>query len=155
MNQSLSGLTPEEMIRAVGDAYRRSFSLKGRLGRRGFVHFAIFAYLAWAVLWAVVPGPKFSLDNPLLTFDPFALFSPVGRLKAVTLFLLSVPTVSLYGRRLHDLGRSAGWTLALLAVEGMVPFGSLAVDAALCLLKGSPAANAYGPGDARKAPRRR
>ena len=136
------------MIRRANELLRR-----GRIRRPLFAVLSTAAYAAFAVagffafVTAMGAHPQSYHASPLV-LGPLALLTGV---------LLALAVV-IEGSRLHDLGRSAWWTVGFhaaavgldtaLDARGLNPALSGAWVLALCLWPGDPGANRFGPAPA-------
>ena len=109
-------------IEAVKLGLSRSFDYKGRSSRSELWFFVLFTFLV-----AFFGGILFGV----LGFDSELSIT-------LSTLVLTVPTIALYVRRLHDMGKS-GFTL----LWGIIPFGNIYLIYLICQ-QGDLFKNAYG-----------
>jgi uncharacterized membrane protein YhaH (DUF805 family) len=113
----------------------------GRLSRLGFI-FGFVYYLCIVVgaliLFALAGSFLLSILSPHASQDAF--IEPIVGMVIVCYLVTILWEISLYVRRLHDVGRP-GW----LAFLGFVPFANIIFFIYLLVAPGSADANDYGP----------
>jgi len=101
-------------------------SIEGRIGRKAFwigygVLFAVFVVfygLMWLAGVADFSGAAAKQDLPPLEDKSYILSFLFG-------LVVLYPTLAVYVKRLHDLGRSGWWAVAILAIGYLLNFGLL------------------------------
>lgn len=124
--------------------FQKLFSFDGRIGRQDYIVYILLSTLLpiaiMGVLAAMLYLAGFHIDAEII--------SRVWKLGVLLLTIFVViywsfitwTWLELSAKRLHDVNLSGGWLLLIL-----VPFVNLALQIFLCLQKGDPIENAFGP----------
>ena len=138
---------------SINTCLRKYASFKGRASRSEYWWFYLFSYLVTA-MGSVI-------DTELYNPHP----DDIGVFETLLGVGILLPVIAVHVRRLHDIGRSGWWVLALfltvcvgailLATEllptwgtglvGLILIGSVVVNFAWLVTKGDPFENEYGP----------
>ncbi len=110
------------------------FKFSGRARRAEFWYFSLFNFLisyllSYAPLWTI----SFPSPVPYLSAD-FSLLSSLYSL------LVFIPGLAVMSRRLHDIGRGAGWICILF-----LPLFGAIILFVFMLLDGAEGTNRFGP----------
>jgi uncharacterized membrane protein YhaH (DUF805 family) len=140
-------------------AYTAKFaSFSGRARRKEYWAVVLFNLIIYVILYGVIIGGAVALgsEGNFSTSDPSTFFAIMARSPLILIFgglailwsLISIlPGLGLLARRLHDIGQSGWWIIAIVIV-GLIPrvgaIGSLVV-LVIALIKGQPGENKYGP----------
>ncbi len=111
------------LFNAISDGFSRYFSFAGTASRTQFWFWILFATITLCIALIIdglYLGPMWSTwqgAEDVLPFDQDA-----GQpLSIALLALLTIPTITMAGRRLHDSGFSAKWLLIALTIIGIIP----------------------------------
>ena len=110
-------------------------NFKGRASRSEFWFWVLFFWLA-VILASIIDAVIFSGVASDANSGVRLYLLPLNLVG----YVLLIPNVSVFVRRLHDTDRKGWWWLL-----GFVPFGGLVLLSWLCT-KGSPSANRFGDG---------
>lgn len=118
-----------KFFEAVGKCLRKYSKFKGRASRREYWWFALFFFLfAWPLALTTFE------NDPFTRAISFTYFTIV--------VLLLTPQISVWTRRMHDIGRS-GWTWLFV----FIPIVGWILILRWLTKEGNPEPNKYGPPD--------
>jgi uncharacterized membrane protein YhaH (DUF805 family) len=135
-------------------AYTAKFaSFSGRARRKEYWGFILFTAIIWVVLTGITIAGVMGDGGPdnMADFAMAATRTPVGivGLGLTAIFGLAsiLPSIGVMVRRLHDVGQSGWWALAVIILSAVPRIGFIGSIAILviALLKGQPGENKYGP----------
>ena len=138
-------------------AYTAKFAkFSGRARRKEYWSVVLFDAIIYIVLYGII-GAGFAQIGDMSAFtDPRLLVQAMGQSPLILIGgglliiwgLISIlPGLGLMVRRLHDIGQTGWWLLAIVIV-GVIPYlGFISAIAVLviALIKGQPGENKYGP----------
>ncbi|MEE2939546.1 MAG: DUF805 domain-containing protein [Planctomycetota bacterium] len=120
----------EELLEAYLDGVRRFATFSGRSNRTRFFTFVLV---------------NLAISELIATLEVAAGARVAAEITFARAFQLAVllPTLAVWARRMHDLGRTAWWLLLLLT-----PWTAMALFV-MALFPGEPRSNAHGPASSR------
>jgi uncharacterized membrane protein YhaH (DUF805 family) len=138
-------------------AYTAKFAkFSGRARRKEYWGVVLFDIIIYVVLYAIVGAGFAQIGDMSALSDPRMLVQAMGQSPLILIGgglliiwgLISIlPGLGLMARRLHDIGQS-GWWLVAIIIVGVIPYlGFISAIAILviALIKGQPGENKYGP----------
>lgn len=138
-------------------AYTAKFAkFSGRARRKEYWGVVLFDVIIYVVLYAIIGAGFAQIGDMSALTDPTALGEAMGRSPLILIGggllilwgLISIlPGLGLMVRRLHDIGQSGWWIIAII-ILGVIPYiGFLSAIAILviALIKGQPGENRFGP----------
>ena len=108
-------IPPSRMVSfgaSLGLYFRNYFSFNGRSSRGAYW---------WATLWLFLLGIATIILDMVLFPTMVASEMDVAPLNSLLSLGTFVPSLSLWVRRLHDVGRSGWWILAMFTIIGLIP----------------------------------
>ena len=138
-------------------AYTAKFAkFSGRARRKEYWGVVLFDMIIYVILYGVIGAGFAQIGDASAFTDPSRLIHAMGESPLILIGgglliiwgLISIlPGLGLMARRLHDIGQS-GWWLVAIIIVGVIPYlGLISAIAILviALLKGQPVENKYGP----------
>jgi uncharacterized membrane protein YhaH (DUF805 family) len=138
-------------------AYTAKFArFSGRARRKEYWGVVLFDMIIYVVLYGVIGAGFAQIGDAGAFTDPRLLVQAMGQSPLILIGgglliiwgLISIlPGLGLMVRRLHDIGQTGWWMVALI-ILGVIPYlGFIAAIAILviALIKGQPGQNKYGP----------
>jgi uncharacterized membrane protein YhaH (DUF805 family) len=138
-------------------AYTAKFAkFSGRARRKEYWGVVLFDVIIYVVLYGIIGAGFAQVGDYSALSNPTALVQAMGSSPLILIGgglliiwgLISIlPGLGLMARRLHDIGQSGWWLLAIVIV-GVIPYlGFISAIAVLviALIKGQPGENKFGP----------
>ena len=102
----------EEVIKSISTCFSKFATFKGRASRKEFWWFFLFTtvFTVMIDIWAGVGGINHSEDKE--TYEIISNF---------IVLILSIPSIAVGARRLHDIGKSGWWQLLMFTIIGFIP----------------------------------
>jgi len=101
-----------DVINSISTCFSKFATFKGKASRKEFWWFFLFITLLTMMLdmWASVQGINHLEDKES--------YESISNLIAL---ILSIPSIAVGARRLHDIGKSGWWQLLMFTIIGFIP----------------------------------